>query len=117
MNEHEIRDLLRDVKEGRLSRRAFVHVVTGWGVSAALAIQMLAAAGVAQAQPRPPSAPARRGGGGLFKALWWDAPVMLNPILAVGLKDWNACSIFYEPLVSFDPQGTMVPVLAREVPS
>ena len=42
---------------------------------------------------------------------------MLNPMLAVGIKDWNACAMFYEPLVSFDPQGNMVPVLAREVPS
>ena len=42
---------------------------------------------------------------------------MLNPILAVGLKDWNACAVFYEPLVSFDSQANMVPVLAREVPS
>jgi len=117
MNEHEIRDLLDDVTAGRLSRRGFVQLLAGCGVSAVLASQMLAATGIAQAQPRPASMPAKRGGGGQLKALWWDAPVSLNPILAVGLKDWNACSVFYEPLVSFDPQANMVPVLAREVPS
>ena len=44
-------------------------------------------------------------------------PSSLNPQIAVGLKDWNACSIFYESLVAFDPSGNLVPVLAQEVPS
>jgi len=117
MSEHEIRGLLDDVNAGRLSRRAFVRLLVGSGVSAFLASQILTEAGIAHAQARPTAKPAKRGGGGQLKALWWDAPNMLNPILAVGLKDWNACAVFYEPLVSFDPQANMVPVLAREVPS
>jgi peptide/nickel transport system substrate-binding protein len=71
---------------------------------------------MAQTSPRPTSMPTKRGGGGALRALSWDAPSLLNPILALGLKDWNACAIFYEPLVYFDPSGNLVPVLAQEVP-
>ncbi len=117
MNEREIRTLLGDVRGKRLSRRSFVRSMIGLGLSAPLASQILASAGMAQAQGRPSFAPAKRGGGGHFKALWWDAPMLLNPLLAVGLKDGNASRLFYEPLVSFDPSGQMVPVLAQEVPS
>jgi len=43
--------------------------------------------------------------------------MLLNPLLAIGLKDGNAARVFYEPLVSFGSGGQMVPVLAQEVPS
>jgi peptide/nickel transport system substrate-binding protein len=33
------------------------------------------------------------------------------------VKDWSAASLFYEPLVWFDLDGNMRPVLAREVPT
>ncbi len=46
MNEHEIRELLGDVRAGRLSRRAFVRAMVGLGLTAPLAGQMLAGAGV-----------------------------------------------------------------------
>jgi len=117
MDEHGIRELLGDVSAGRLSRRGFVRAMVGLGLTAPLASELLASAGVAEAQPRAGVTPAKRGGGGPLKALWWDAPNILNPLLAVGLKDWNASSLFYEPLVWFDPQANMVPALAREVPS
>ena len=117
MGEGDIRQLLRHVRAGRLSRRGFVRTMLGLGLTVPLAAEMLASAGIARAQTRPGPAPAKRGGGGALKALWWDAPNLLNPVLAVGLKDWNAGSLFYEPLVYFDPQANLVPVLAREVPS
>src|SRR5205807_7129975 len=41
----------------------------------------------------------------------------LNPVLALGVKDWNASALFYEPLVWFDLDANMSPALAREVPS
>jgi peptide/nickel transport system substrate-binding protein len=116
MNEHDIRELLSDAKRGRLSRRAFVRMLVGVGLTAPLARQLLDGVGVAHAQPAP-FTPAKRGGGGPLKILWWDAPTSLNPALALGVKDWNASALFYEPLVSFDLEGNMVPVLAREVPS
>src|SRR5215510_2191944 len=91
--------------------------MVGCGLTVPLASQLLAGAGRAQTAPRPAAAPAKRGGGGLLKTLSWDAPNLLNPTLAVGLKDWNACAIFYEPLTYFNGAGDLVPVLAQEVPS
>ena len=117
MDEQEIHGLLREVGTGRLSRRAFVRTMAGCGLSVPVAGQLLSRAGFAQTSPRPAAPPAKRGGGGLLKVLSWDAPNLLNPILAVGLKDWNACAIFYEPLIYFNGAGDIVPVLAQEVPS
>src|SRR4029453_16740621 len=117
MSEHAIRGLLDEVRAGRLSRRAFVQSMVSFGLTVPVAGQLLAGAGLAQTSSRPASAPTKRGGGGALKALSWDAPSLLNPILALGLKDWNACALFYEPLVYFDPAGNFVPVLAQDVPS
>src|SRR5262249_2872828 len=116
MTEREIRQRLDDVRTRRFSRRTFVQTMIGLGVSAPLAAQMLAGAGVAYAQ-RPAFTPTKPGGGGPLKVLWWDPPTSLNPALARGVKDWNASALFYEPLVYFDLDGNMTPVLAREVPS
>jgi peptide/nickel transport system substrate-binding protein len=118
MDEHAIRELLRDVGAGRLSRRAFTTIMVGLGLTAPLAAQLLGAAGPAQAQPRADTfAPARRGGGGQLKVLWWQAPTLLNPHFATGTKDQDAARIFYEPLASFDPDGNLVPILAADIPT
>ena len=117
MDEHALRGLLKEVKAGRLSRRAFVQTMVGLGLTAPMAAQMLASAGIAQAQPKPMAAPTKRGGGGQLKVLWWQSPTLLNPHFAVGTKDQDGSRIFYEPLASFDPDGNIVPLLAEEVPS
>jgi peptide/nickel transport system substrate-binding protein len=117
MDEPDIRSLLDDVKAGRLSRREFVYGMVGLGLTAPMAAQMLAAAGIAAAQPKPAFTPTRRGGGGLLKVLWWQAPTLLNPHFAVGTKDQDGSRIFYEPLGAFDPDGNIVPILGAEVPS
>jgi len=118
MDEREIRGLIEDVRAGRVSRRAFTRLMVGLGLGAPLAAQMLASAGAARAQVRTDTfTPARRGGGGQLKALWWQAPTLLNPHFATGTKDQDASRIFYEPLASFDPDGNLVPVLAAEIPS
>ena len=49
--------------------------------------------------------------------LWWQAPTLLNPHFAVGQKDLDAASIFYEPLAAWDPEGNLVPILAAEIPT
>jgi peptide/nickel transport system substrate-binding protein len=119
MDEPAIRSLIRDVKAGRLSRRRFVQIMVGLGLTAPMAAQMLAASGVA-AQPKTPTpafAPTKRGGGGPLKVLWWQAPTLLNPYFATGTKDQDASRIFYEPLGAFDPDGNVIPILAAEVPS
>ena len=117
MDEQALRVLLNEVKAGRLSRRAFVQTMIGLGLTAPLAAQMLASAGIAQAQSRPTFTPTKRGGGGMIKVLWWQAPTLLNPHFATGTKDQDGSRIFYEPLAGYDPEGNIVPVLAADVPS
>ena len=116
MSERELRALVADVRRGRLSRRGFVTLMAGLGVTAPLAAQMLAPL-PARAQARPAFTPSRRGGGGQLRVLWWQAPTLLNPHFATGTKDQDASRIFYEPLAGFDPDGNVVPILAAQLPS
>src|SRR5262245_13348705 len=118
MDEHTLRELIHEVKLGRLSRRRFVQMMVGLGLTAPLAGQMLASAGIAQAQTKMPTfTPTRRGGGGPLKVLWWQAPTLLNPHFGTGTKDLDASRIFYEPLAGYDPDGNLVPTLAAEIPT
>jgi peptide/nickel transport system substrate-binding protein len=117
MGERDLRTLLDEVRRGRLSRRHFVQMIVGLGLTAPMAAQMLASAGLAQAQTKWTFNPTKRGGGGIVKTLWWQAPTLLNPHFANGTKDQDASRIFYEPLGAYDPDGNIVPVLAAEVPS
>jgi len=117
VDERDLRAMIEDVRRGRVSRRHFVQTMIGLGLTAPLAAQMLASAGVAQAQGKAAFAPTKRGGGGALKVLWWQAPTLLNPHFAVGTKDQDGSRIFYEPLAAFDPEGNLVPILAAEVPS
>src|SRR3989449_2137986 len=117
MDERELRELITDVKAGRLSRRGFVQTMIGLGLTAPLAAQMLASAGVAQAQSKLTYKATKRGGGGALKVLWWQGATLLNPHFAVGTKDQDGSRIFYEPLASWDPDGNLVANLAAEIPS
>jgi peptide/nickel transport system substrate-binding protein len=118
MDEKDLRNLIDDVKAGRLSRRAFVQTMIGLGLTAPLASQMLASAGVAQAQTSKLTyKPTKRGGGGALKVLWWQGATLLNPHFAVGTKDQDGSRIFYEPLASWDPDGNLAAVLAAEIPT
>ena len=120
MDERELREWIARVKDGTLSRRDFSRMLAGFGLAAPMAAQVLAAAGVprrAVAQTKPAFTPSRRGGGGDVKVLWWQGPTILNPHLSIGVKDGDGSRIFYEPLISFDPEGNFVPVLAAEVPT
>ena len=113
----ELRGLIDRVKTGRLSRRGFVRRMLAVGLTAPMATQLLATAGVAMAQTRFDYTPTQRGGGGTLKVLWWQAPTLLNPHFATGTKDSDGSRIFYEPLASWDPDGNLVAVLAAELPS
>ena len=118
MDEHALREMIDDVKAGRLSRRAFVQTMIGLGLTAPMAAQMLASASVEPPQPRAPPPPRPRGGGGgPLKVLWWQAPTLLNPAFATGTKDQDGSRIFYEPLAAYDPDGNLAPVLAADIPS
>jgi peptide/nickel transport system substrate-binding protein len=118
MDEQRLRSLIDDVHRGRLTRRRFVQTLAALGVTAPMAAQMLAAAGVATAQPRDPGfVPTRRGGGGDLRILMWDAPTLLSPHFGRGLRDFTASRIFYEPLAAPTADGTYLPVLAEEIPT
>jgi len=116
MNEGHLRSLVALVKAGKMSRRVFVRKMVELGLTAPLASQMLAYAGVAAAQTKSEYKPTRRGGGGALKLLWWQGPTLLNPHFAVGTKDQEASRIFYEPLAGWDADGNLVPMLAAEIP-
>ena len=117
MDEKRLRLLVGRVKDGKMSRRAFIARMLALGITAPLANEMLASGGVARAQERFPYKPTKRGGGGALKVLWWQGATLLNPHFAVGTKDQDAARIFYEPLAGWDPDGELFPVLAAEIPS
>src|SRR5579884_2699195 len=117
MNEQELRDLIGEVKAGRLSRRAFVQGMVGLGLTAPMAGAMLGASGIAMAAEGPISYKPPKGAGGTLKLLFWQAPTLLNPHFAIGTKDQEACRLFYEPLAGWDKDGNLVPILAAEIPS
>ena len=76
MNERDLRVLIEDVKSGHLSRRKFIEMMVGAGLTAPFATQMLAYSGVAHAQAPSPYKPTKRGGGGTLKILWWQGPTL-----------------------------------------
>ena len=118
MTEAHIRQLIADVRQGHLSRRGFVGRLGALGVAAPLATLLLAHEGLAQvAGTAPPYKPTRRGGGGPLRVLMWQGPTILQPHFAIGSKDIEGCSLFYEPLARWDDQGQLLPVLAAEIPS
>ena len=118
MDERALRGLIDDVGRGTVSRRQFTQMMVGLGLTAPMAAQMLASAGIAEAQqPREAFNPTKRGGGGDLRILMWDAPTLLHPHFGRGLRDFTASRIFYEPLAAATPDGTFVPVLAEDVPS
>jgi peptide/nickel transport system substrate-binding protein len=117
MEEPELRSLIADVKDGRLSRRAFVQRMVAVGLTAPMAGMMLSQSGVAMAATAFPYKPTKAGGGGALKLLYWQAVTLLNPHFAIGTKDQEGARIFYEPLAGWDGEGNLVPFLAAEIPS
>ena len=117
MHEQDLRHLIEDVRQGKLPRRSFIQQMIGVGLTAPMASMLLMHAGIAQAQPAPAYKPTKRGGGGILRTLWWQAPTLLQPHFAQGTKDQEASRIFYEPLGSWDNDGNLVPMLAAEIPT
>src|SRR3712207_3060448 len=118
MNEKQLRGLIAEVADGRLSRRNFVRRMVALGLTAPMAGMMLSSSGIAQTTDvRAGYKPEKAGGGGTLKLLWWQAPTLLNPHFATGTKDQDGSRIFFEPLAAYDSEGGLVPVLAAEIPS
>ena len=115
MDERELRQWIRRVKDGRLTRRQFTRMMVTAGLTAPMAAQMLAASGVAHAQRSPRSTPPSGAAAGRSRPSG-GRPGAPEPPPSPGTKDVDASRIFYEPLFSFDPDGNLLPVLATEVP-
>ena len=117
MHEHELRQLIEEVRAGALPRRSFIQQLVGLGLSAPMASMLLMHAGVANAQTAPVYKPTKRGGGGALRVLWWQGATLLQPHFANGTKDQEGSRIFYESLAVWDSDGNLIPVLAAEIPS
>ncbi|MDQ2787764.1 MAG: peptide ABC transporter substrate-binding protein [Chloroflexota bacterium] len=70
------------------------------------------------ADPRG-TAPTKRGGGGTLHVLYWQAPTVLNDLVAQGTKDQAASRVIEEPLATTSVNGLTpdVAILAKEIPS
>ena len=112
MKERELRNLIADVKTGRLSRRAFVQRMIAVGLTAPMAGMMLSHSGVAMAATAIPYKPTKAGGGGLLKLLYWQAVTLLNPHFAVGTKDQEGSA----SSTSRWQDGTMMAIWFRSWP-
>jgi peptide/nickel transport system substrate-binding protein len=58
-----------------------------------------------------------RGTDGTLNILYWQAVTILNPYLSTGTKDFHGASLIVEPLVEYQPDGVIRPVLVEEVPT
>jgi peptide/nickel transport system substrate-binding protein len=117
MQEREIRELIEDVRVGKLPRRHFIQQLVSLGLTAPMASMMLMHSGIAQAQTASTYKPTKRGGGGALKVLWWQGATLLQPHFASGTKDQEGSRIFYEPLAVWDNEGNLIPILAAEIPT
>ena len=71
-----------------------------------------------EAAPQATEAPVgERGGSGQARLLYWQAPVILNPHLANGTKDFHASRVCLEPLADFATDLSPILFLAAEYPS
>src|SRR5258705_2166517 len=111
MKERELRNLIADVKTGRLSRRAFVQRMIAVGLTAPMAGMMLSHSGVAMAATAIPYKPTKAGGGGLLKLLYLQAVTLLNPHFAVGTKGPGGSRLFFQPLAGCGNHFELVPFL------
>ena len=119
--------LVTQFKTGNLSRRIFMHQATALGVTAAGASWLAAGGNPAAAQTpgaaTPESGPfeapdfgtenLERGAAGELRVLWWQAPTVLNP----HLNGDAGAQFVLEPLLSYAPDSSIIPVLVEETPT
>jgi len=119
--------LFEELKAGRVTRRQFLNRAIGLGVAAPVALFVMNTlpGGVQNAYAQDAAAKApdsgtegqTRGSGGELKLLQWQSVSTLNNHRASGTKDSLGASFISEPLLSFLPDGTIIPALAAEVPT
>ncbi|MCC6315594.1 MAG: peptide ABC transporter substrate-binding protein [Thermomicrobiales bacterium] len=121
------------LRTGEIGRREFTMRALALGVGLPIVSFVLRAEQVA-AGPRPhvgwgvaaqtgAAAPSggtegkTRGEGGELKLIQWQAPTMVSPHVSTGDKDYLAACVTLESLMSYLPDGTLIPVLITEVPT
>ena len=123
----DLRTLYDALKQGRLSRRAFLERAAALGVAAPVSLFLIQAAGVSAQEATPTAgigaAPAvgtegqERGAGGELRLIQWQAPTTLSLHTSASFKDMLAAALVTEPLIHFLPDGTPIPCLVKEIPS
>lgn len=58
-----------------------------------------------------------RGTDGPLSLVYWQEISIMNPYLSTGTKDFHAASLVVEGLLEVQPDGTIIPALAAEVPT
>lgn len=126
-----IRDLFTALRNGQITRRQFIErsTIAGVGIGTAGFLATTAMAGAQDASPeasatagsaeRPASGTENqsRGEGGDLRILQWQAPSLLSPFNASGVKDYLASVLVLEPLMHYLTDATLIPNLVKEVPS
>jgi peptide/nickel transport system substrate-binding protein len=121
LEEQVLRAWVRRVASGEAIRREFIRTMLGLGLAGPLLAESLATCAPAAAQgtrvAQPTFTPTQRGGGGKLRLLSWTAPTILNAHFGFSQPDAAAARVVYEPLISIDPEGDFIPILAQEIPS
>ncbi|MCA9833113.1 MAG: peptide ABC transporter substrate-binding protein [Thermomicrobiales bacterium] len=127
MSQSSLGALFSAYKSGEVSRRSFLQRGAALGVSAGLLTAIVANTAVAQDATPASEVPSgfpdagtdgqTRGAGGDLKVLAVQAASGLSVHNATGGKDISAGMVISEPLLQYDGNGDLVPVLVTEVPS
>jgi peptide/nickel transport system substrate-binding protein len=138
-----LHDLYESFTSGSIDRREFMRRSSLLGVSTAGALFLANTAGavasggstrngaafIAQdatpgasptagtARPSVGTEGQERGAGGDLNLLQWQAPTLLSPHVATGVKDILGSILVVEPLIHYLPDATLIPNLVTEVPS
>jgi peptide/nickel transport system substrate-binding protein len=118
----------QDLKSGRITRREFIARATALGVALPVTLFVLNSAkletvAAQDSNTLPAGRPSvgtegqTRGAGGELKMLQWQAASLAFLHRAQGTKDQLSSSLVSEPLLSYAPDGTLIPTLATEVPT
>ena len=123
------RDLVDRLRAGTIDRRTFMRASAALGVGSGIAAIV---ANGAVAQDATPSStgtvdrsgrPAvgtenqERGAGGELRLISWQAATVLAAHSSTGSKDTYAGSLIMEPVLSFNADGQIVPLLVEEAPT
>lgn len=124
-----LRELFDSYSAGKINRRRFAQGATALGLSAPL-VSFLgdqvsaqsatpAATAVAEAGTRPSvgTEGQTRGAGGDLNIIQWQAPTMLSPHVATGVKDILSSVPILEPLIFYLTDASMTPNLITKMPS